>query len=184
MRPVQPLAHENPYPHRPELQHPDHPLGLCRHALCLAQARLGNDEGRDLDPSDGFTFRDQLAVEEGKDRDILDTVERLQTLDVDLEDAVHPGAQPDLTLDRAVDDDAGAGDHLRQASSGLILMNIARLHAHDVELIDASARHYRPVLALEDPALEQQDPMVVVGHKQRLGQHRALDPLRAQACAP
>ena len=63
-------------------------------------------------------------------------------------------------------------------------MYIARLHAHDVELIDASPRHYRPVLALEDPALEQQDPMVVVGHKQRLGQHRALDPLRAQACAP
>src|SRR5207249_5028263 len=155
----------NPDPHRLEGQHPDDTLGPCCHSLCLAQAGKRNYEGRDLDPRDGFAFRDQLAVEESEDRDILDAVERLQTLDIDLEDAVHLGAHPDLALDWAVDNDAGPGDHLRQAASGFVLMNIATFHSYDVQLVDAGAGHDRPIRFAENAALEQQGPMMVVGNQ-------------------
>ena len=80
-------------------------------------------------------------------------------------------------------DDTGPGDHLCQAASGVILVNIALLHAHHVELLDMGVRNHRPVRPREDAAFEQQDPMVVVGREQRLGQHGARDPLGAQARA-
>ena len=52
-------------------------------------------------------------------------------------------------------DDARPGHDLRQAPSGLILMNIALLHAHDMELVDAGAGHDRPIGFAENAALEQ-----------------------------
>src|SRR6266851_6647113 len=63
-------------------------------------------------------------------------------------------------------------------------MDVARFHVHDVELTNARARHHRPVALRENPALEQQDPMVVVRNQQRLCQDRALDALGAQARTP
>src|ERR1700736_3121570 len=63
-------------------------------------------------------------------------------------------------------------------------MEIAGFQANDMQLIDPGARHHRPIGSRENPALKQQHPMVVVRYEQRLGQHSALDPLRAQARAP
>src|ERR1700737_1008295 len=63
-------------------------------------------------------------------------------------------------------------------------MDIPPFDMDHVELIDPRARHHRPIGFGENPALEQQDAMVVVRNERRLRQHRALDALGAQPRTP
>src|SRR5206468_6152196 len=106
---------------------------------------------------------------------------RLQPLDVDLEDAVDLGAQAHLALDGAVLHDTRATDERCQAAGRLVLVDITGFHPDDVQLIDPGIGYDRPVIAAENPSLDQQRPVMVIRDHQGLREHGAVDRRRVQA---
>ena len=165
LRRVQSLTNQDCDPHWPKRQHSDDPFARRRDPFRLAQPMLGHDEGRDLDPRDRLAARDQLAIEEREDGHVLDAVEGLQALHIDLENSVDLGAEPGLALDRAMSNHPGTCHNPRKPAGRLILMDIARLHPHDMDLLDPSGNDDGPIGLGQDPAFEEQHPVVIVGNQ-------------------
>ena len=134
-----------------------------------------DNEGRDFHPRNRLVFGDQLAIEEGENRDILDAVQRLQGRHVHLEDSVDCRAQSRLAFNRFMPRDPRPGHDLRQRSRRLVLVQIAGFHADHVQLIDPARSDDRPIVTRKNPTLVQQRPVLAIGAHQRLRQDCAVD---------
>ena len=83
-----------------------------------------------------------------------------------------------------VADDAGPRNCMRQAAGGFVFMDIARLHPYDMELFDPRSGYHRPIIPGQNPPLEEQDAVMVIGYQERLGKHGAIDSVGGQSRAP